>query len=309
MRYTEFGPDKAKISSVMLGLMRVDKMDAKALSHLLHTALELGINAIDTADIYAGGDSERLLGVVFAKEPGLRDKLFLQTKVGIHRDNGLTYYDFSKQYLLDATHASLKRLGVDQVDALLLHRPDILMDANVVSEALSELRKEGLVKDFGVSNENPATMKRLQAACPFPLAANQVQLSIAFAPAFETVLNANMECNDATMRDGGIFEYALARDQVIQTWSSLQYGYFEGTFLDNPKFPELNKVLKRIAEERVVTPAAIAIAWNLRYPGKMQAIVGTTNEQHLADLAKGADIELTRREWYELYMAAGRQLP
>jgi predicted oxidoreductase len=247
--------------------------------------------------------------VVFAKEPGLRDKLFLQTKVGIHRDSGLTYYDFSKQYLLDATHASLKRLGVDQVDALLLHRPDILMDANEVSEALSELHEEGLVKDFGVSNENPATMKRLQAACPFPLAANQVQLSIAFAPAFETVLNANMECNDATMRDGGIFEYALAHDQVIQTWSSLQYGYFEGTFLDNPKFPELNKVLRRIAEERGVTPAAIAIAWNLRYPGKMQAIVGTTNEQHLLDLAKGADIKLTRREWYELYMAAGRQLP
>jgi len=80
-------------------------------------------------------------------------------------------------------------------------------------------------------------------------------------------------------------------------------------FLDNPKFPKLNKVLKRIAEEHGVTPAAIAIAWNLRYPGKMQAIVGTTNEQHLADLAKGADIELTRREWYELYMAAGRQLP
>ena len=232
MHYTEFGPEKTKVSSVMLGLMRVDKMDAKALSHLLHTALELGINAIDTADIYAGGDSERLLGVVFAKEPGLRDKLFLQTKVGIHRDNGLTYYDFSKQYLLDATHASLKRLGVNQVDALLLHRPDILMGANEVSEALSELHKEGLVKDFGVSNENPATMKRLQAACPFPLAANQVQLSIAFAPAFETVLNANMECNDATMRDGGIFEYSLAHDQVIQTWSSLQYGYFEGTFLD-----------------------------------------------------------------------------
>ncbi|MGN0070658.1 MAG: aldo/keto reductase family oxidoreductase [Atopobiaceae bacterium] len=309
MRYTEFGPEKTKVSSVMLGLMRVDGMDAKTLSHLLHTALDLGINSIDTADIYAGSDSERLLGEVFAKEPGLRDQFFLQTKVGIHRDNGITYFDFSKQYLKDAAHASLERLGVDQVDALLLHRPDVLMDAAEVSEALSELHSEGLVKDFGVSNENPATMRRLQAACSFPLVANQVQLSVAFAPAFEAVLNANMECGNAFMRDGGIFEYALAHDQVIQTWSSLQYGYFEGTFLNNPKFPKLNEVLSRIADEHSVTPSAVAIAWNLRYPAKMQAIVGTTNEQHLTELAKGANIKLTRREWYELYLAAGRQLP
>lgn len=308
MRYMEFGPEKTKVSSVMLGLMRVDGMDAKTLSHLLHTALDLGINSIDTADIYAGGDSERLLGEVFRNEPGLRNQFFLQTKVGIHRDNGITYFDFSKKYLKDAVHASLECLGVDQVDAL-LHRPDVLMDAAEVSEALSELHGEGLVKDFGVSNENPVTMKRLQAACSFPLAANQVQLSIAFAPAFEAVLNANMERTDAFMRDGGIFEYALAHDQVIQTWSSLQYGYFEGTFLDNPKFPKLNEALSCIAEGHGVTPSAVAIAWNLRYPAKMQAIVGTTNEQHLAELAKGADFELTRREWYELYLAAGRQLP
>lgn len=309
MHTVEFGPSKQKVSSVMLGLMRVQDMDADSLSKLLHTALDAGITAIDTADIYAGGRSEELLGEVFAKEPGLRGRFFLQTKVGIHHDGDITYYDFSKRYLIDAVHASLARLKVPYVDSLLLHRPDILMDEEEVAEALSELHDEGIVRAFGVSNQNPATMERLQAACSFPLCANQIQLSVAFAPAFEAVLNANMECPDATMRDGGIFEYAKAHDQVIQTWSSLQHGYFEGTFLGSSQYAELNHLLDELAETHGVSPAAIAIAWNLRYPAKMQAIVGTTNPEHLAELAKGADIELTRKEWYSLYTAAGRQLP
>ncbi len=306
MQYVAFGPSQTKVSKVMLGLMRTRGMKEADLSKLLHAALDAGINAIDEADIYG---SEDLLGKVFAAEPGLRDQFFLQTKVGIRRDGDITYYDFSKQYLLDAVHASLERLGVPQIDALLLHRPDILMEPEEVAEALTALHHEGVVKDFGVSNQNPATMERLQAACPFPLVANQVQLSVAFAPAFEAVLNANMMKDDAVMRDGGIFEYALKHDQVIQTWSSLQYGTFAGTFLGSPRFEELNRELDAIAAAHNVTPAAIAIAWNLRYPAKMQAIVGTSNPAHLTELAKGADVSLTRKEWYMLYMAAGRKLP
>ncbi len=309
MRYVAFGPDRRKVSTVMLGLMRVDDVDAKRLSSFLHTALDLGINALDTADIYAGGKSERLLGEVFSAEPGLRDKLFLQTKVGIHRTEKLTHFDFSHDYIVSATKASLERLGLPYVDSLLLHRPDILMEPSEVAGAFQELHAQGLVRDFGVSNQNPATMRRLQSALPLPLCANQVQLSIAFAPAYEAVVNANMENQAACMRDGGIFEYAALNDQVIQTWSTFQYGYFEGTFLNNPRYQQLNDTLDELAPKYGVSKAALCVAWNLRYPAKVQAIVGTMNPQHLADLAAGADVDLSREDWYRLYLAAGRQLP
>ena len=309
MRFIEFGGNNTKVSEVILGTMRIWEKTPQEVATLIETALDSGINAVDTAPIY--GPSEGKIGEAFALTPGLRDRVWLQTKLGIrpHPRIKANYFDFSYEHIMESVDNSLRMLQTDHIDSLLLHRPDALMEPEEIAKAFEELHEAGKVIDFGVSNQNVAPMKRLQRYLPFPIAANQVQISAAFTPVFDSFFNVNMQNEASAMRDGGIFEYALAHDQVIQTWSSLQYGYFEGTFLDNPKFPELNKVLRRIAEERGVTSAAIAIAWNLRYPGKMQAIVGTTNEQHLLDLAKGADIELTCREWYELYMAAGRQLP
>ncbi len=310
MRYIEFGEQKAKVSEVMIGLMRVDKMSVAEVTELIQTALDEGINAIDIADIYGAGACESLLGEAFAANPGLRDRVFLQSKVGIRKGaDGFTWFDFSKEYIVEAVNAGLSRMGVDHVDSMLLHRPDVLMDPDEVGEAFETLKDQGKVLDWGVSNHNPAQLRRLERHVPVKLAANQVQLSCAFTPAFNSALNANMENDAAIMRDGGIFEHCADKGMAIQAWSTMQHGYFEGTFLGSPKYPELNAKLDELAERHGVAPMAVALAWVLRYPAKMQAVIGTTKPSRIREAARACDFELTRREWYEIYCSAGNVLP
>lgn len=309
MRYIEFGKNKALVSEVVLGSMRIPQMSVAEVGELIGTCLDEGINMIDTADIYGGGHCEELIGDALAAEPGLRDKVFLQTKCSIRFSEHGSYFDFSKDYIVSAVEASLKRLKTDHVECLLLHRPDVLMEPDEVAAAFDELYDAGKVLEFGVSNQNPLQMKRIAKATGRKLAANQVQLSVAFAPAFEAMLNVNMENDPAVMRDGGIFEYCERKGMAIQAWSVFQHGYFAGTFLGAPEYEELNAVLDRLAEKYGVTPGAVALAWILRYPAKMQAVIGTTKASRVRESARACDFMLTREEWYELYKAAGRQLP
>lgn len=121
--------------------------------------------------------------------------------------------------------------------------------------------------------------------------------------------NVNMTNAGSVVHDGGILEYSRLHDMTIQPWSPFQYGFFEGVFLGNEKFPKVNEVINRIAGDKGVADTAIAIAWLLRHPAKMQPIVGTTNTARLLDIAKASDITLSREEWYEIYRAAGNVLP
>ncbi|GAY76564.1 oxidoreductase, aldo/keto reductase family [Sporolactobacillus inulinus] len=122
-------------------------------------------------------------------------------------------------------------------------------------------------------------------------------------------INVNMTVDGASDRDGSILDYCRLNDVTIQAWSPFQYGFFEGVFLDNPKFPELNKKIDEIAKKYGVSNNAIAVAWILRHPAEMQVILGTTNIDRVAASAKGAEITLTRQEWYDIYQAAGNKLP
>lgn len=309
MRYIEFGEKNFKVSEIVMGLMRIADMSTKDVANLIYTGLEVGINFLDTADIYAKGKAEEILGAVFVENPDLREKVFLQSKCGIRIDEDFTYFDFSREHILNAVDASLKRLKTDYLDCLLLHRPDALMEPDEIAEAFTKLYDEGKVKNFGVSNFNPAMIKILKKSLKFPIVANQVQFSIAHTPMLDAGFQVNMHWDGAIMRDGGILEYCRSKGIVIQAWSSLQYGYFEGVFLNSEKFPKLNKVLNRMAEEKNVTPTAIALAWILRYPTKMQAVIGTTKPARIKESAKATEIILTKKEWYELYLAAGNKLP
>ena len=309
MRYIEFGKDKRKVSEIVIGLMRIGEMSTKEVANLIYTGLEVGINFLDTADIYAKGKSEEILGEVFKENPELREKVFLQSKCGIRIDDDFTYFDFSKDYILDAVDASLKRLKTDCLDCLLLHRPDALMEPDEIAEAFTKLFYAGKVKNFGVSNFNPVLMATLGDALDFPIVANQVQFSIAHTPMLDADFQVNMHWDGSAMRDGGILKVCQTRGIVIQAWSALQYGYFEGVFLGAEKYSKLNKVLNRIAEEKNVTPTAVALAWILRHPAKIQAIIGTTKPARIKESAKAADFTLTKKEWYELYLAAGNKLP
>lgn len=309
MKYLSFGTQKREVSQIVLGVMRISSLSVSETADLVEGALDAGINALDAADIYAGGKCEEILGDAFASRPGLREKCFLQTKCGIRIDPDFTWFDFSKEHILEAVDASLKRLRTDRIDSLLLHRPDALMEPGEIAEAFESLHRAGKVLDFGVSNMNPMMMELLRRELPFPIVTNQVQLSCAFTPSIDAGFHVNMQDNPAVMRDGGILEYCRMRGIVIQAWSSLQYGYFGGVFLGSDKYPELNRVIDRIASEKGVSSAAVALAWILRIPGRMQAVIGTTKLSRARDAAQACDISLSKKEWYEIYLAAGNTLP
>ena len=308
MRYITLGQDEKELSEIVLGMMRIKDKSVKEVEELVETALSVGINAFDLADIYGRGRCEELLGLVLKNRPDLREKMWIQSKCGI-RIEEFSYFDFSKEYILQSVDGILERLQVDYLDSLLLHRPDALMESDQVAEAFDLLYKQGKVQNFGVSNQNPMMMELLKKDVKQPLAVNQLQLSAAFTPGFESGFHVNMEDSQAAMRDGSIFEYCKLHDVVIQAWSVLQFGYFKGNFVGNEKFQALNQVLDRLATKYGVTSSTIAISWILRYPAKMQAVVGTTNPKHLREVSQAANFSLTRKEWYEIYLAAGNDLP
>ncbi|ORO91573.1 aldo/keto reductase [Streptococcus mitis] len=308
MRYITLGQDDKELSEIVLGMMRIKDKSVKEVEELVETALSVGINAFDLADIYGRGRCEELLGLVLKNRPDLREKMWIQSKCGI-RIEEFTYFDFSKDYIIKSVDGILQRLKIDHLDSLLLHRPDALMESDQVAEAFDLLYKQGKVRDFGVSNQNPMMMELLKKDVKQPLAVNQLQLSAAFTPGFESGFHVNMEDSQAAMRDGSIFEYCKLHDVVIQAWSVLQFGYFKGNFVGNEKFQALNQVLDRLAIKYGVTSSTIAISWILRYPAKMQAVVGTTNPKHLREVSQAANFSLTRKEWYEIYLAAGNNLP
>lgn len=308
MRYITLGQDDKELSEIVLGMMRIKDKSVKEVEELVETALSVGINAFDLADIYGRGRCEELLGLVLKNRPDLREKMWIQSKCGI-RIEEFTYFDFSKDYIIKSVDGILQRLKIDHLDSLLLHRPDALMESDQVAEAFDLLYKQGKVRDFGVSNQNPMMMELLKKDVKQPLAVNQLQLSAAFTPGFESGFHVNMEDSQAAMRDGSIFEYCKLHDVVIQAWSVLQFGYFKGNFVGNEKFQALNQVLERLAIKYGVTSSTIAISWILRYPAKMQAVVGTTNPKHLREVSQAGNFSLTRKEWYEIYLAAGNNLP
>ncbi len=308
MRYIKFGERQKEVSEVVLGLMRISEMTVDQVEDLIESALEVGINAFDIADCYGHGKCEQILGEVLKRRPDLREKMWIQSKCGIRMEE-FTYFDFSKEHILEAVDGILERLNVDYIDSLLLHRPDALMEPAEIAEAFDLLKSQGKVIDFGVSNQNPMMMALIQKDVNQPLVANQLQLSAAFTPSFDAGFHVNMKQEAGIVRDSSIFEYCRLHDVVIQAWSVLQFDYFGGVFLGSEKYPELNHVLNRLAEKYHVSPSAVAIAWVLRYPAKMQAVIGTTKKARVAEAAKAAEIQLTREEWYEIYLAAGNDLP
>lgn len=305
MNTISLGKGALEAPRIGLGCMRITGLGTKqAVRDLIDTAMDLGINFFDHADIYAGGEAERLFGE--AAGPALRDRMILQTKCAIRPG---VCYDFSRRHILESVEGSLKRLNTDHIDVLLLHRPDTLMEPEEVAEAFDTLERQGKVRLFGVSNHNPAQIELLNHYCGGRLVVNQLQLSIAHCDIIDAGLNVNIHNDAGADRTGGVLEYCRLKGIAIQAWSPFQYGMFQGVFLGSERFPELNRLMDELAEKYRVTSSAIAVAWILRHPAGIQAIVGSTNRQRLADIAQATRVTLTREEWYALYLAAGKQLP
>ena len=305
MRYFEFGCTKRKVSVIGLGCMRMDDLTAKQVDSVIKASLDNGINFFDHADIYGDGECEKKFGAAMKRDKSLRDRIFIQSKCTIR--DGL--YDFSRDYILQSVDGILSRLGIDRLDSLLLHRPDALMELDDVREAFEKLYSEGKVHSFGVSNMNRFQMELLQSGVSFPIVADQVQLSLAHTPLIDEGINVNTMFNGAVTRSSGTLEYCRLKGIIVQTWSPLQKGFFDGCFIGDPEYAELNQVLDRLADKYNVKADSVALAWLLRYPARIQVIIGTMNPKHIQSAAKAADFTLTREEWYELYRAAGNELP
>jgi predicted oxidoreductase len=308
MKYIDLGGSGLMASAIGFGCMRLQGIEPAEVSGMVHAALEAGINFFDHAEVYGAGECEELFSRSVGMAPALREKMILQSKCGI-RKIGRGFFDFSKDYILEAVDGILGRLRTDYLDTLLLHRPDTLMEPEEVAEALARLHAAGKVRHFGVSNENPMQMELLSKYLRQPIRIDQIQFGVAHTGIVDAGLNANMKNPPSVDHDGGILEYCLLKGITIQAWGPLSYGYFEGTFLDNPKFAELNETLGRYAKERGCSKAAVAISWILRHPAKIQPMIGFTDAGQIADLKNVAEMEFTRQEWYEIYLSAGNQLP
>ncbi len=291
---------------IALGCMRMPGLEVAKAERVVLSAVEQGIDLFDHADIYGNGESELIFAQVLKRNPGLREKILIQDKCGIVRNVG---YDASKEHILFAVEGSLKRLGIEQLDFLLLHRPDALMEPEEVAQAFTLLEKQGKVKYFGVSNQNPGQIELLQKYMPQRILINQLQLSLAHTPIIDQGINMNTHNGYGVMKDGSVLDYCRLKDISIQAWSPFMYGMFEGVFLKSEKYAPLNKLIATIAKEKEVTDSAIAVAWIMRHPAKIQTLLGTMNEQRLKDICAAATIDLTRKQWYDLYKAAGNPLP
>ena len=305
MNYIRIPHSDLLVSEISLGCMRIDELTNPEISTLIHTALDEGINFFDHADIYGGGQSEAKFAEALGMNPALREKMLIQSKCGIRERS----FDFSKEHILEAVDASLKRLQTDYLDVLLLHRPDALVEPEEVAEAFTSLQNSGKVRYFGVSNQNPMQIELLKKSVRQDLLFNQLQFSITNTGMIDAGINVNMHIDRSIDRDGSILDYCRLHDITVQPWSPFLYGFFEGVFLDNPKFPELNLKINEIAAKYGVPNTAIAIAWILRHPARMQPIIGTTKPQRVKDSCKASNVRLSRQEWYDIYLAAGNALP
>ncbi len=296
--------------AVVLGLMRIQEKSDQEVRTLVGAALDAGIDFMDHADIYGSSmhGCERRFAEAMSLTPTQREAMTIQSKAGIVPEG--KYFDFSYERIVRQAEASLEALGTDYLDILLLHRPDALVEPEEVARAFDDLHSAGKVRHFGVSNHTPGQIDLLKRYVTRPLVANQIQLSVTHAPSIARGVAMNMRHLEQSVdRDGGVVDYCRLHDITVQAWSPFQAGFFDGPFLGNPKYGELNHVIDRLAAEYDVPPEAIATAWITRHPAQMQVVLGTTTPDRVTAAAQGSDIPLTRAEWYEMFRAAGHTIP
>lgn len=305
MKYINISNTDLSVSQIALGMMRIAEKSVDEVEELVQTALNLGINFFDHADLYGLGKSEELFGEVLKRHPDWREKMIIQTKSSI----AFGYYDSSREHILNSVENSLKRMNTDHIDILLLHRPDALADPKEIAETFNCLQQSGKVRYFGVSNHTPNQIELLKKYVRQPIIINQLQFSIVHSGMIDSGIFANMKQQYAIDKDGGVLDYCRINDITIQAWSILQASWEEGTFINNPDYQKLNDTLEEIGNKYGLSKNAAAVAWILRHPADIQAIAGTTSPIHLSEICKAAEVQLSREEWYRIYLSTEKPLP
>ena len=306
MKEILLGTTGKKMPAIVVGCMRLENKSCSEMQNFIHAALDQGAYFFDHADIYGGGQSEAVFGEAVARDSSIkREELFLQSKCGIRQG----FFDFSKEHIISSVDGILKRLQTEYLDALLLHRPDALIEPEEVAEAFDELYTKGKVRYFGVSNHKPMQIELLKRYVKQPLIINQLQFSIPVSNMIANGLEVNMTSDNAMDRDGSVLDYSRLNDMTIQAWSPFQMPNWQGCFIDSEKYPKLNEEMGVLAEQYGVSKTTIAAAWILRHPAGMQVVTGTASEKRLSEIIEAEKVTLTRQEWYRLYLAAGHILP
>ncbi|MCI8294076.1 MAG: aldo/keto reductase family oxidoreductase [Hespellia sp.] len=321
MEYITLKGSKQKVSRISLGTMNivsrhVDENGNKSYSgksveeveELIKGALDLGINLIDTADIYGHGLSEKLIGEVIKRNPGIREKMLIQTKCGVVSTEEERNYNFDGDYIIQCVNASLERLRTDYIDIFLLHKPDPLYDPGDIGQAFERLYEEGKVLNFGVCNLTSMQTALIQKHCKRPIAVSQVQLSMVHTLLIDSTLNCNTNSEFGIDRDSGLMDYCRLKDIRMEAYSIAVPVPHKGTFIDNPEYAELNAVMDRLCEKYHTNKNALTVAWILRHPAGIIPTIGTTKLSRVKDSLDALNYTLTRQEWYDLYLAANHPL-
>lgn len=311
-------------SQLVLGCMRlggdwddkspITEQHYKEGQDALETALEIGINMFDHADIYTKGKAERVFGHLLKERPSLREQIILQSKCGIRSPQGTSphQFDFSEKYILSSVDGILERLGTEYLDILLLHRPDPLVDPEEVASAIQQLKASGKVRHFGVSNMSHSQIKLLQTYSDEPFIANQLEMSLLKSGFVATAITVNQDTAKDNVFPEGTMEYCRMENIQLQSWGPLAQGYLSGRSLDGQPERVVNtaKLVEQMAKEKDTTAEAIVLAWLMTHPAGIQPVIGTINTTRIRSCKDATTLRLTRDEWYTLYTSAlGRNLP
>lgn len=314
-----------KTSRLILGCMSlgggwdrnpIGPEEIRQAEHAVDTALDTGITMFDHANIYTMGKAEETFGVVLKNQPGLRERIILQSKCGIRfqDDHAPGRFDFSKTHILESVEGILRRLGTEYLDILLLHRPDPLMEPDEVAEAFGRLKAAGKVRYFGVSNMSATQMRFLQAALPDRLVVNQLEMSLGHLHWLDQGVHVNQDAGVPVNFAEGLMEYCQMETVQIQAWSPLAQGRFSGRSVDNEpeQIQRTAALVRQMAHEKETTLEAIVLGWLMRHPAAIQPVIGTINPQRIAACADAErqGNQMSREEWYSLYVSArGAPMP
>lgn len=306
MKYQNIGNSDIKASKVALGLMRIADKTHEEAKLIIKAALDSGINFFDHADIYGGnGKSEEVFAKAMYELNIPREKYYLQSKVGIRP--GIDY-NFTKEHILKSVEEILVRLKTPYLDTLLLHRPDMLWEPKEIAEAFKILKDSGKVRYFGVSNMHQNQVSYLQSKLDDKIIINQLQFSIMHASMVTTGTYVNTNLKHDGFDAIGLIDYMREHNITIQAWSPFQYGRYQGVFLDNELFPEVNEVLEELSVKYHASKTSLSVAWILRHPANIQVLVGSMTPSRIKECAAGTEIELSREDWYKILIAAGNKM-
>ena len=287
---------EVSLSRIVYGMWRLGDDENTSPEHVrakIDASLDQGITSFDQADIYGGYEAEEILGNALSGS-ALRNKMEIVTKcdiiapVGRYADARVKYYDTSRAHIMASVDHSLRLMGIDHIDLLLIHRPDPLMDHHETGAALDEVIASGKVRSVGVSNFRPYDWELLQSAMKNQLVTNQIELSVL---AHDSFVNGDVA-----------FHQRIGTP--LMAWSPLA-----GGALFSGDHPDVMSVLSNVASQNNVDETAVAIAWLLAHPSRILPVLGTNSLERIKSMSAALDVKMDRQTWYEIYTAAlGREV-